>query len=700
VTSLFADIIPSQAVWTIAYITVLLGLSIYGLHRYSIIHLFLKNRHAADLPPRYFEELPVVTVQLPIFNEYHVVQRLLDAVAAVDYPRDRLEIQVLDDSTDETFALCRDKVAALKASGLDIVHIHRTNRAGYKAGALENGLHSARGEFVFILDADFVPQPDILLQLVHHFTDEKTGMVQARWGHLNAGASLLTRLQAMFLDGHLLLEQTARARSGRFFNFNGTAGMWRRRCIEDAGGWEHDTLTEDLDLSYRAQLRGWRFVFLPDVVVPAELPEDIDGFKSQQHRWTKGSIQTCLKILPAVWRSRIPLTLKTEATIHLTSNFGYLLLILLCLLTLPHSRTEASFWRTLLVDIPIFLATTVSIFIFYAVALRHAHPKTWMQKITLLPGLIALGIGMSVNNARGVLEALFRKQSEFTRTPKRGNPAGQLTRYVPTRTWVPLLEVFFALYFLVCLVDACLGGRWTSLPFLALFVIGFSYVALLSFGARWSSPGFWSSESMSVAGGLQKTGAALALASTLLLGGCASGSRNQMIISTADQKMVLLRDGKPTRSFPVSTSKFGLGDSRGSYATPLGKLRVRKKIGDDMPAGTVFKGRIPTGEVLPVNAPGRDPIVTRILWLEGLEARNRNAFSRYIYIHGTPEERNIGQPVSFGCIRMRSCDVIELFDSIGVNAQVFVTPKPLPRELAQISENQMGPASQGDHRRL
>jgi lipoprotein-anchoring transpeptidase ErfK/SrfK len=205
---------------------------------------------------------------------------------------------------------------------------------------------------------------------------------------------------------------------------------------------------------------------------------------------------------------------------------------------------------------------------------------------------------------------------------------------------------------------------------------------------------------MSVVGGLQKTGVALTLASTLLLGGCASGSRNQMIISTADQKMVLLRDGKPTRSFPVSTSKFGLGDSRGSYATPLGKLRVRKKIGGDMPAGTVFKGRIPTGEVLPVNAPGRDPIVTRILWLEGLEARNRNAFSRYIYIHGTPEERNIGQPVSFGCIRMRSCDVIELFDSIGVNAQVFVTPKPLPRELAQISENQMGPASQGDDRPL
>ncbi len=687
-TSLFADIIPSQAVWTIAYLTVLVGLSVYGFHRYSIIHLFLKHRGATDLPSRQFEKLPLVTVQLPIFNEYPVVERLIDAVSAIDYPPDRLEIQVLDDSTDETFALCRDKVAALKASGLDIVHIHRANRAGFKAGALENGLHSARGEFVFILDADFVPQPDILHKLVHYFTDEKIGMVQARWGHLNAGASLLTRLQEMFLDGHLLLEQTARARSGRFFNFNGTAGMWRRSCIEDAGGWQHDTLTEDLDLSYRAQLRGWRFVFLPDVVVPAELPEDIDGFKSQQHRWTKGSIQTCLKILPAVWRSHIPLTLKAEATVHLTSNFGYLLLVLLCLLTLPQSRSEAGLWRTLLVDIPIFLATTVSIFAFYAVALRHLHPRTWIKKITLLPGLIALGIGMSVNNARGVLEAVFKKQSEFTRTPKRGNPVGQTLRYVPARTWVPIAEVFFALYFLVCLADACLGARWTSLPFLALFVVGFLYVALMSFSARWSSLRFWPLTSGEDLGGLQKTGVVVLIASTLLLGGCASGARDQMIISAADQKMVLLRDGKPTRTFPVSTSKFGLGDARGSYATPLGKLRIRKKIGGDMPAGTVFKGRIPTGEVLPVNAPGRDPIVTRILWLEGLEARNRNAFSRYIYIHGTPEERNIGQPVSYGCIRMKSSDVIELFDYVGVNAQVFVTPKPLPRALAQVDGEQ------------
>ncbi|MFM8981965.1 MAG: cellulose synthase family protein, partial [Spartobacteria bacterium] len=549
-SSPFADIIQSQAVWTIAYLAVLLGLSIYGLHRYSIIHFFLKHRNASSLPSRRFEELPCVTIQLPVFNEYHVVGRLLDSVAAIDYPGDRLEIQVLDDSTDETLALCREKIAALQAMGLDISHIHRTDRSGYKAGALENGLRTARGEFIFILDADFVPAPDILHKLIHHFTDAKTGMVQARWGHLNANASLLTRLQAVFLDGHLLLEQTARSRSGRFFNFNGTAGMWRRSCIEDAGGWEHDTLTEDLDLSYRAQLRGWRFVFLPDVEVPAELPEDIDGFKSQQHRWTKGSIQTCLKLLPAVWRSRIPLALKFEATIHLTSNFGYLLLVLLCLLTLPQTRTEAGLWRTLLVDIPIFLATTVSIVCFYAIAMRHLNPRGWIKNLTLMPGLLALAIGMSVNNARGVLEAIFKKQSEFTRTPKRGDRAVQAVRYVPARTWVPVIEAFFAAYFLICLVDACLGARWTSVPFMALFVGGFVYVSALSLAARWRPLRLWPATSSANLEALQKTSFAILVAPMLFLGGCATDMRHQMIISAADQKMVVIRDGKPSRTYP------------------------------------------------------------------------------------------------------------------------------------------------------
>ncbi len=681
--SSFASIAFNDILWTSAYLAVLAGLSIYGLHRYAIIHFFLKNRKAGAQPAARFGKLPRVTVQLPVFNEYHVVERLLEAVAAIEYPRDLLDIQVLDDSTDATLDLCRRRVAELKSRGLDIELVHRTDRAGYKAGALENGLRFAKGEFVFILDADFVPPPDIIERLIHHFTDSRIGMVQARWGHLNSGSSLLTRLQSMFLDGHLLLEQTARCRSGRFFNFNGTAGIWRRRCIEDAGGWQHDTLTEDLDLSYRAQLRGWRFVFLPDVVVPAELPEDIDGFKSQQHRWTKGSIQTCLKLLPAIWRSRIPLPLKFEASIHLTSNFGYLLLVLLCLLVLPQSRAETGAWRTLLVDLPIFFATTVSIVAFYVVSMRHLDPRGWVRNLIYVPGLLALAIGMSVNNARGVLEAVLGKQSEFTRTPKRGASADsprRAVKYVPPRTWVPVVEAFFAAYFLVCLADAAQSGRWTSVPFLLLFVGGFVYVAGLSLFARLRE--IPSPARLAVASGFSKSGALL-MAGFLLLSGCASDSRHRLVISAADQKMVLLQDGKPLRAYPVSTSKFGLGDRKGSYATPLGTLRVRKKIGHGLPAGSVFKSRIPTGEILPVDAPGRDPIVTRILWLEGLEDRNRNAFARYIYIHGTPEERNIGLPVSYGCIRMRSRDVIELFDTVGVNSKVSITPAPLPRALLE-----------------
>lgn len=690
-TTIFFD----QAVWTFAYLAVLVGLSIYGLHRYSIIHFFLKHRKTPAQPPRRFESLPRVTVQLPIFNEYPVVERLLDSVAAIDYPRELLDVQVLDDSTDETLALCRDKVAALRKTGLDITHIHRTDRTGYKAGALDNGLRTARGEFVFILDADFVPDPDILHRLVHHFTDERTGMVQARWGHLNAKASLLTRLQASFLDGHLLLEQTARYHSGRFFNFNGTAGLWRKSSIEDAGGWQHDTLTEDLDLSYRAQLRGWKFVFLPDVVVPAELPEDIDGFKSQQHRWTKGSIQTCLKLLPSIWRSRIPFSHKFEATIHLTSNFGYLLLVLLCLLVLPQSRSEGGALRTLLVDIPIFFATTVSIVAFYAVSMWHLDRRGFVRKLLLMPGLLALAIGMSVNNARGVLEAVLKKQSAFARTPKHGglgNTQRGAVRYVPARTWVPLVEGFFAVYFAVCLVDAVVNARWTSVPFLLLFVGGFVYVSALSLWARWRPSGSWSVFSLLSPSGLRNSGALFVFA-LLFLGGCATDSRHRMVISAADQKMILLRDGEPLRAYPVSTSKFGLGDGKGSYATPIGTMRVRKKIGHGMPVGAVFKSRVPTGEILPINAPGRDPIVTRILWLEGLEERNRNTFARYIYIHGTPEERNIGRPVSYGCIRMRSRDVIELFDIVGENARVYVTPNPLPPELVQAFEP---PTATGD----
>src|SRR6478609_2236441 len=339
----------ASIIWTICYMSVLIGLSAYGIHRYVIIYLFLKHRKRGAVPAGHFEELPKVTMQLPIFNEVYVVERLLKSVSEIDYPKDLLHIQVLDDSTDDTRELTASCVTELQGRGFDVELIQRTDRTGFKAGALETGLASTRSDFVCILDADFVPQPDLLQRTIHFFNDPKVGMIQTRWGHLNRTFSLLTRIQAMFLDGHLLLEQTARSRSGRFFNFNGTAGLWRRSCITDAGGWQHDTLTEDLDLSYRAQLKGWRFVFLTDLVTPAELPVDMNGFKSQQHRWTKGSIQTCIKLLPTVWKADLPLLIKLEATAHLTSNYAYLLLFCLCILLHPSvGGISHGSWRTML----------------------------------------------------------------------------------------------------------------------------------------------------------------------------------------------------------------------------------------------------------------------------------------------------------------------------------------------------------------
>jgi len=478
-----------NTIWTICYFVVLFGLSLYGLHRYVIVYLFLKNRRNAPQPLSSFESLPVVTVQLPVFNELYVVERLLNAVAALDYPRELLEVQVLDDSTDETTAIAAKRVSELRATGLDIHLIHRTDRSGFKAGALENGLRSCRGEFVLILDADFVPGPDMLQKTIHHFTDARVGMIQTRWGHLNRTYSLLTRVQAMFLDGHLLLEQTARSRSGRFFNFNGTAGLWRKSCIQDAGGWQHDTLTEDLDLSYRAQLKGWRFVFLADLVTPAELPVDMNGFKSQQHRWTKGSIQTCIKLLPSVWRAKLPLLIKLEATAHLTSNYAYLLLFFLCMLLHPSVGGGSHTWlRMLLIDIPIFISASLPAAVFYICSQRELHPKTWYKDMLLLPALISLGIGLAVNNARAVLEAILGKQSEFTRTPKYGierkTQSWKKSQYAPLKTALPFIELAFAVYFTYFLVFAIVHHQWLSIPFLILFQAGFSYVALCSL-AQW-----------------------------------------------------------------------------------------------------------------------------------------------------------------------------------------------------------------------
>jgi cellulose synthase/poly-beta-1,6-N-acetylglucosamine synthase-like glycosyltransferase len=493
--------------WGICYFLVVLGLSAYGIHRYSIIYLYFKNRHRKPAAAAKFDLLPVVTVQLPIFNEVHVVERLLKAISELDYPKDKLEIQVLDDSNDETRELTERAVGQLQARGFDAVVLHRENRIGFKAGALDNGFNKAKGDFFFILDADFVPPRNILRESIDHFVDPTVGMIQTRWGHINRSFSWLTRAQAILLDGHLVLEQTARSRTGRFFNFNGTAGLWRKRCIGESGGWQHDTLTEDLDLSYRAQLRGWKFVFLADIVTPAELPVDMNGFKSQQHRWTKGSIQTCKKVLPRIWRSKLPLFIKIEATAHLTANFAYLLLVCLCVLLHPssvgtNSSAAGGVVRMLLIDLPIFAATTVSTAVFYLCAQRELYPKDWKREIWFLPFVLALGIGLSINNARAVLEAVFNRTSDFYRTPKygieRAKQQWKSSHYSAVRTVIPLVEFIFAVYFTYFVFHAFQVREFLSVPFLMLFQTGFAYVAFCSVWQGFMRPP-WNPRDISVA---------------------------------------------------------------------------------------------------------------------------------------------------------------------------------------------------------
>ena len=469
----------------VAYTVLLVALAVFGVHRYAMTYLYLRHRFHLAVPKARFAELPRVTVQLPIFNEMYVTDRLLDAVARLDYPREKLEIQVLDDSTDETRAIARDRVERLRARGYDIVYLHRTDRTGFKAGALEHGLRSATGEFVAIFDADFVPDPGFLIRTIHHFTDPGIGLVQTRWGHLNRSYSALTQAQAVFLDGHFFIEHVARNRSGRFFNFNGTAGIWRREAIEEGGGWQHDTITEDLDLSFRAQLRGWKFVYLPEIVSPAELPVDMNAFKSQQHRWAKGAVQCALKLLRPVLQADLPRDVKREAVIHLTANLAYLVVIPLAIL-LPISlviREAHNPYEMVLLDLPLFAAATVSVLVFYVVSQR-AQGLSWWQAVKPLPLVMALGIGLSVNNARAVVEALMGYQTGFVRTPKHGVQAkGESVarkKYRAGATLQPIVELVLAAYMTYGVVYLWQRGLYSALPFLILFQVGFGYVALVS----------------------------------------------------------------------------------------------------------------------------------------------------------------------------------------------------------------------------
>jgi cellulose synthase/poly-beta-1,6-N-acetylglucosamine synthase-like glycosyltransferase len=473
------------------YFFVMIILAAYGIHRYALVYNYYKNRKRVAGPPPEIAAWPKVTVQLPIYNERYVIERLVEAVSQFDYPHELLEIQVLDDSTDQTQQMARDCVDRYRTLGLPISYIHRDNREGFKAGALQEGLKSASGEFVAIFDADFIPPADFLRRTVPYFADEKLAMVQTRWSYINRNYSALTEVEAILLDGHFVIEHSARFRSGLFFNFNGTAGIWRRTAIDDAGGWQHDTLTEDTDLSYRAQLRGWHFLYLPNIECPSELPVEMNAFKSQQARWAKGLMQTAKKILPRVLRSNEPTAVKAEAFFHLTANISYPLMVVMSIILLPAMivRFYQGWFQVLVIDLPLFLASTCSISSFYLAAERALYPKTWKRTFLYLPFVMAVGIGLSVRNAWGVLEAIFNVKSEFVRTPKyrveanatgSGNSDWAQKNYRKSAGLMPFAEVALGVYFLLAVVYALQNENYATLPFLFLFVWGYLYTGIMS----------------------------------------------------------------------------------------------------------------------------------------------------------------------------------------------------------------------------
>ncbi|MBI3666681.1 MAG: glycosyltransferase [Acidobacteria bacterium] len=480
----------------IPYFSLLIVLSIYGLHRYSLVYTYFKyKKNAARSPARRFEQLPRVTVQLPIYNERYVVEQLVENVCRLEYPRELLEIQVLDDSTDETGAIAEAVAARYAALGHPITYIHRTNREGFKAGALQNGLQHARGELVAIFDADFLPPPEFLERTVHYFSDPQVGMVQTRWTYQNRHFSFLTQVEAILLDGHFVLEHGARFRSHRFFNFNGTAGVLRRAAIEDAGGWQHDTLTEDSDLSYRAQLKGWKFLYAPQIECPSELPVEMTAFQVQQARWAKGLIQTGKKILPRLLRAPVPLSVKAEGWFHLTANISYPLMLVLSVLLLPAMivRFYQGWFQMLYIDLPLFIASFCSISSFYLVSQKELYPERWKRTFLFIPFLMATGIGLTLTNTQAVLEALLGLKSPFQRTAKYAlDDSARLNlatkKYRRRCRLLPWINLVIGSYFLFTVYYSISMENYLTAPFLVLFVLGYYYAGILMLLQQYQEP--------------------------------------------------------------------------------------------------------------------------------------------------------------------------------------------------------------------
>ena len=484
-----------QYIYLTIYLFALLSLLVYGMNCYFLMiyyRLFLRKAIITHkkVMTRFYHKLsirdwPRVTIQLPIYNERYVVERLIESVSRLDYPGNLLEIQVLDDSTDDTTRIARSTAKKMKAAGFDIVYIHRRNRDGYKAGALKKGLEVAKGDLVAIFDADFVPDTNFLKETVPYFSDPNVGMLQTRWGHLNSDYSMLTRAQSIGIDGHFSVEQASRAWGGFFMNFNGTAGIWRKKAIEDAGGWQADTLTEDLDLSYRAQLKGWKLTYAPGVVCPAEVPVTIGAFKSQQHRWAKGSIQTAKKNLGKLFKSNVSLVVKIQAFLHLTHYLVHPMMLLVVLTSIPMLYTQ---WLFNDLSAPVMIFSLLCLATFgptsmYIFSQRILY-KDWKNRIKYLPFLMCIGTGIAVNNTRAVLEALFHVKSGFVRTPKYGIKDRQ-DRWKDKHYTIPLnstsiLEFILGLYSLTGLILFLFFSKYLVSPFLMIYTAGFFSVFFLS----------------------------------------------------------------------------------------------------------------------------------------------------------------------------------------------------------------------------
>ena len=469
----------------IGYFVSLSILFLFGLHGFVMMYYHRKYGHKNPVPDSEFKPDKLVTIQLPLYNELYVIERLIDSVCEIDYPKDKMEIQVLDDSTDETTAIVARVVEEKKKLGFDISHVRRGTREGYKAGALKEGMKIAKGEFIAIFDADFIPQKEFLKKTLSYFTDDKVGMVQSRWEHLNGDYSIITKAQALALDGHFVIEQTVRNKSGFFINFNGTGGVWRKKCIEDAGNWHADTLTEDLDLSYRAQLIGWRFVFLKDFTSPAELPSEINALKAQQFRWTKGAVETAKKILPLVWKSKVPLRVKLQSTFHLTNNLVFPFILLAAILNVPLIFIKNSGAHEIYFAImSLFVLAFVSSFLFYMYSQKDIRTD-WRKRIVLFPLFMAGSMGLAVNNSRAVFEGLMNRKSEFVRTPKFKQESDKDTfvgnKYLSKKLGLSVfVEAVLAVYCFIGVLSSIYFMELASIPFQVLFTLGFSFIAYTS----------------------------------------------------------------------------------------------------------------------------------------------------------------------------------------------------------------------------